>query len=746
MESRAGMRQQRHLGIAVLGLLGLFALPSNSLGQTAPQTQCVASATAGGTVDAITIPALPCALTTNLLVLASGGQNLTTTPTLAPLGLTPQVIVRPNGSPLALGDLGPTGYRALLNPNGVVWYLLNPATLGNTTLVPGAMTLAPSTNGGVLWDNNGVLADSLVPINTALTTAIPSATSSQIYIGTGAAGAEAAASTLPTAAEPAHTGDVTNIAGSLALTIANNAVTNAKAAQMPANTFKGNSTAALANAVDLTVAQTKAALGGLAISPTDPAYGAKCDGSTDDSTAFQNALNALATNGGELALPAGTCLVHGLTWSAATTLLVEGGGELFGSALQQNSTSVALFSSTNGTVIFDNLHIDYPTQASVTSTLYFINFTSTIGYVHNVSFANGAGLVAWLNQSSGGAYNVYSQGVSNNGFKVDVSYSSAGQQYGNIIFSDLYFQGYASTTGYGLWFVSGDGMLVSNSTIAGFVAPINAQPVASHSYLANLSFQNVNADGAGGPASTQAAFNFDGTLQFLARVSLSNCRAGAMAAGAGIFIKNAATFDIVSSIVIGNGTNGIDLQTGAKDVHIRDSTITGNSTASPGANVGIAIETGVGAGAITGTRIGPTQNGVSPGAANTQINGIWLQSAAISNWIIADNDLSGNIGNGLSAVLTGSNDIVHDNVGFNPQGVTVATSTGTTGSTITAGPSPETHYIKQSATFNAAVAKNGNAICTVPSANVPCVVQLGPNETYTVTWTTTQPTYTKDVH
>ncbi len=60
---------------------------------------------------------------------------------------------------------------------------------------------------------------------------------------------------------PALTGDVTTSAGAVSTTIANNAVTNAKAAQMAANTLKGNNTASTANALDLTAAQVTTMLG-----------------------------------------------------------------------------------------------------------------------------------------------------------------------------------------------------------------------------------------------------------------------------------------------------------------------------------------------------------------------------------------------------------------------------------------------------------------------------------------------------
>ena len=66
--------------------------------------------------------------------------------------------------------------------------------------------------------------------------------------------------TLQAAQEPAHTGDVTNVAGSLAMTVALGAVTNAKLANMAPFTFKANNSAITASPADLTVDQMQVAI------------------------------------------------------------------------------------------------------------------------------------------------------------------------------------------------------------------------------------------------------------------------------------------------------------------------------------------------------------------------------------------------------------------------------------------------------------------------------------------------------
>lgn len=106
---------------------------------------------------------------------------------------------------------------------------------------------------------------------------------------------------------PNHTGDVTSVADG-ATTIANNAVTNAKVAQMATMTIKGNNTGGTANASDLTVAQVKTMLG-LVLTQTSNATGFSLAGGTTSKTlTVSNTLTLAGTDSSTLNIGAGGTL------------------------------------------------------------------------------------------------------------------------------------------------------------------------------------------------------------------------------------------------------------------------------------------------------------------------------------------------------------------------------------------------------------------------------------------------------
>ena len=128
--------------------LTLGVLYNFSTGAQVPAQQCVSTAVVGGTADALTIPMLPCAYTTTLLIATAAFANTTTTPTMKMGNMPPLPIVNATGGELKVGDIAGPGFRMILTTDGQRWYLLN-------SLVSGA-TPAVVWDGGGVWDGGWV--------------------------------------------------------------------------------------------------------------------------------------------------------------------------------------------------------------------------------------------------------------------------------------------------------------------------------------------------------------------------------------------------------------------------------------------------------------------------------------------------------------------------------------------------------------------------------------------------------------
>ncbi len=146
--------------------------------------------------------------------LAGTVANATTTPAIT-LSTTVTGMVKGNGTALSTATSG-TDYApgTAANTTGIV----------KSTTGTGALTTAVASDFPVLNQNTTGIASNI--------TGVLNATS-----------------------HPALTGDVTNTAGTVATTISNGVVSNAKLATMPANTFKANNTAGIAVPSDITGTQ-----------------------------------------------------------------------------------------------------------------------------------------------------------------------------------------------------------------------------------------------------------------------------------------------------------------------------------------------------------------------------------------------------------------------------------------------------------------------------------------------------------
>lgn len=140
------MKKLLLLGTVLAGLG--FSLPAS-----AQQTQCITNALAGGTVDAIRVPTLPCGLATNILILTLAGTNTVANPTLQMAGAAALPILTATGANPGIGALSGAGSIIMLTGTGSSWRIVS----GNAPSFSGTLAVANGGTGRTTLTSNGVL-------------------------------------------------------------------------------------------------------------------------------------------------------------------------------------------------------------------------------------------------------------------------------------------------------------------------------------------------------------------------------------------------------------------------------------------------------------------------------------------------------------------------------------------------------------------------------------------------------------
>ncbi|MEO6727743.1 MAG: hypothetical protein ABIM96_02340, partial [Candidatus Saccharimonas sp.] len=196
------------------------------------------------------------------------------------------------------------------------------------------------------------------------------------------------------------TGDVTGSGtGSFAATIGANTVTNAKAAQMAANTIKGNNTGSTANAGDLTVAQVKTLL---AISESDVTnlttdLAAKADDSNTVHKTGTETVGGAKTFTNDITatglVTSGRVAINNVVNTVATTLARGSatGAEWLGLFVGDGTTpanSAAISASQNRAVSIQGSGPVFYQGRDITNSIEFLMGTSATGVVFSGAATN----------------------------------------------------------------------------------------------------------------------------------------------------------------------------------------------------------------------------------------------------------------------------------------------------------------------------------------------------------------------
>jgi len=532
------------------------------------------------------------------------------------------------------------------------------------------------------------------------------------------ASAWACQTTLPAVALPAFgSGDVSCASGGGACTIAAGAVSNAKRANMAANSVSCNPTGAAGVGQDCTSKQTQTVLNSTqCLNITSSAFGGVGDNSTDNTTPLNTALAALTGTGGCIYFPPGK-----YKFNSSVSFSLPAGIFSMGLLGSGQDNTILTWPNASGGITFN--------YAGISSSAHIRDLSFTTGTTAggNALTLNLATSVA--NPADTAISDVYRVTMRGDDGYAATDYWSLGlniANVSNIQIENLAVIGAASANGTGISII---GLPGSSTYGVQYNIAKSALQFLTSGIVYNSFVQGVTVDQTNFTGNINGIISPASQTGTLAQLAVTNSQFNPAASGGGIVTSTSITEVLIANnlfIALASNINTINLVANNHFV------ITGNEITS---------------GNLTGTG-GILVNTTSAGAkgiiANNDIfgfaTGIALQAGS-QNVSVQGNTFTGNT---TTISNSGTGNIIVNNSGYNPVGPGAITVTASP-FTYTAGASPETVYIWAGTVSSVTFDKNGGALGTVACASSPCTVDLGPFEQTKVTYTVA-PNMNKMVH
>ncbi|MGD8373447.1 MAG: glycosyl hydrolase family 28-related protein [Candidatus Woesebacteria bacterium] len=385
-------------------------------------------------------------------------------------------------------------------------------------------------------------------------------------------------------------------------------------------------------------------------------YGAKGDGSTDDTSALQSAIDAISTSGGKVVIPAGTYVVSSTLTIDKDATIITGVGPSTIIRVASGALDIDVFKIGNGSTTrahcaIQNMRINADGQKTAGRGIYLTKCFKI--WLQNLLIEKQYRSLQFSNTTEVWLDSTDVRDTKEHGLYLDHDLMSGFDWYvNNCVFDNPD----VSNTGSGIYWNGGETLVVSNVDLLRFNTGLYINPAAGRESRFGF-FNNLIMDTCSDNNVHISNTDTGNSVGF----TFTNCWSGT-ATNYGVLIDRPGGGIVqgvrwVGGKIFHNGLAGFRLA-GGQDVHISACDIIANSQTSSAARHGVEVGGGISEFSIVDCRIG---GGYQQG--DTQGYAIHIDEGASDNYIITSNDCHGNNNTPkINDLGTGSQKIVEHNL------------------------------------------------------------------------------------